>query len=73
MLAFQSRMLHFTFETAKASKEKLVLFSALAARSAVLFTLDQKDFFLLLNTPVYGMLVMTPKKFLIKVGLESHC
>ena len=50
------------------SKDKPVLFSALAARSNVLLTLDQKDFALLLNTTVYGTLVMTPKDFLIKVG-----
>lgn len=54
-----------------ASKDKPVLFSALAARSAVLLTLDQKDFSLLLNTAVYGMFVMTPKNFLIKVGLKK--
>jgi predicted nucleic acid-binding protein len=52
-----------------ASKDKPVLISALAAKSYVLLTLDQKDFAGILNTEVYGMFVATPKGFLIRQGL----
>jgi hypothetical protein len=47
-----------------ASKDKPVLISALAARCAVLLTLDKGDFGILLGTTVYGMLVSTPRDFL---------
>ncbi len=52
-----------------ASKDKPVLISALAARCEVLLTLDKADFGLLLGTLVYGMLVTTPRDFLIQAGL----
>ena len=52
-----------------ASKDKPVLISALAARSNVLLTLDTGDFGILLDTKVYGMLVATPRSFLIGQGL----
>jgi predicted nucleic acid-binding protein len=52
-----------------ASKEKPVLLSALAAKSDVLLTLDTGDFEILLDTKVYGMLVTTPRSFLINQGL----
>lgn len=52
-----------------ASKDKPVLISALAARSDVLLTLDIGDFKLLLGTEVYGMLVTTPRDFLVGEGL----
>ena len=52
-----------------ASKDKPVLISALAATSDVLLTLDQKDFGILLDTEVYGMLVTTPRGFLMRQGL----
>ena len=49
-----------------ASKDKPVLISALAARCDALLTLDTGDFDLLLGTEVYGMLVTTPRDFLIR-------
>ncbi len=52
-----------------ASKDKPVLISALAAKCAVLLTLDKADFGILLGTTVYGMLVSTPREFLIGEGL----
>jgi predicted nucleic acid-binding protein len=52
-----------------ASKDKPVLISALAARCNVLLTLDRGDFGLLIDTKVYGMLVTTPRSFLIEQGL----
>ncbi len=52
-----------------ASKDKPVLISALAAKSEVLLTLDKRDFGILLGTTVYGMLVSTPRDFLIGQGL----
>jgi predicted nucleic acid-binding protein len=52
-----------------ASKDKPVLISALAAKCAVLLTLDKGDFGLLLGTTVYGMRVNTPRDFLIGEGL----
>ena len=52
-----------------ASKDKPVLISALAAKSAVLLTLNKGDFALLLGTTVYGMAVSTPRAFLVKNGL----
>ena len=48
-----------------ASKDKPVLISALAAKCAVLLTLDKGDFGILLGTTVYGMRVSTPRDFLI--------
>ena len=52
-----------------ASKDKPVLISALAAKSEVLLTLDKADFALLLGTTVYGMVVSTPRDFLVQNGL----
>jgi len=52
-----------------ASKDKPVLISALAARCEVLLTLDKSDFGIVLGTRVYGMLVSTPRDFLIDEGL----
>ena len=52
-----------------ASKDKPVLISALAAKCDVLLTLDKADFRLLLGTTVYGMLVITPRDFLVHIGL----
>ena len=52
-----------------AAKDKPVLISALAARCNVLLTLDTGDFELLLGTEVYGMLVITPRDFLIRQNL----
>ena len=52
-----------------ASKDKPVLISAMAARCEVLLTLDKADFGLLLGTVVYGMLVTSPRDFLIHAGL----
>lgn len=52
-----------------ASKDKPVLISALAAGSDVLLTLDKADFELFLGTTVYGMLVSTPRDYLIGQGL----
>jgi hypothetical protein len=49
-----------------ASKDKPVLISALAARCDALLTLDTGDFDLLLGTEVYGMLVTTPRDFLMR-------
>lgn len=51
-----------------ASKDKPVLISALAARCEVLLTLDRGDFGIVLGTTVYGMLVSTPREFLIGRG-----
>lgn len=52
-----------------ASKDKPVLISAMAAKCHVLLTLDTGDFGILLDTRVYGMLVTTPRSFLIGQGL----
>ena len=52
-----------------ASKDKPVLISALAAKCDVLLTLDTGDFEVLLVTEVYGMMVSTPRSFLIDRGL----
>ena len=52
-----------------AGKDKPVLISALAAQSKVLLTLDTGDFGLLIGTEVYGMLVTTPRDFLVRQGL----
>lgn len=52
-----------------ASKDKPVLISALAARCDLLLTLDKGDFGLLLGTEVYGMMVLTPRDFLLGQGL----
>jgi predicted nucleic acid-binding protein len=52
-----------------AGKDKPVLISALAAHSEVLLTLDTGDFELLISTEVYGMLVTTPRDFLVRQGL----
>jgi predicted nucleic acid-binding protein len=52
-----------------ASKDKPVLISALAAKAEVLLTLDSGDFGVLLDTKVYGMLVATPRSFLLSQGL----
>jgi hypothetical protein len=53
-----------------ASKDKPVLISALAASCAVLLTLDKGDFGILLGTTVYGMLVSTPRDFLVAEGFD---
>ena len=50
-------------------KDKPVLISALAAQSKALLTLDTGDFELLIGTEVYGMLVTTPRDFLVRQGL----
>lgn len=52
-----------------ASKDKPVLISALAAKCDVLLTLDTGDFGILIETKVYGMMVTTPRSFLISQGL----
>jgi predicted nucleic acid-binding protein len=52
-----------------AAKDKPVLISALAAESQVLLTLDRCDFGIILETEVYGMLVTTPRGFLVREGL----
>jgi predicted nucleic acid-binding protein len=52
-----------------ASKDKPVLISALAAKCDVLLTLDTGDFGIIIDTKVYGMLVTTPRSFLIAQGL----
>ena len=52
-----------------ASKDKPVLISALAAKCDALLTLDTGDFGILIDTKVYGMLVTTPRSFLIALGL----
>lgn len=52
-----------------AAKDKPVLISALAAESQVLLTLDRGDFGIILETEVYGMLVTTPRGFLVREGL----
>jgi predicted nucleic acid-binding protein len=52
-----------------ASKDKPVLISALAAKCNVLLTLDTGDFGIIIDTKVYGMLVTTPRSFLIGQGL----
>lgn len=52
-----------------ASKDKPVLISALAAKCDVLLTLDTGDFEVLLDTDVYGMLVTTPRAFLLEQGI----
>lgn len=52
-----------------AAKDKPVLISALAARCDALLTLDTGDFELLLGTEVYGLLVTTPRDFLISQDL----
>lgn len=52
-----------------ASKDKPVLISALADQSDVLLTLDIGDFGPLLGSKVYGVLVTTPRDFLVREGL----
>ena len=52
-----------------AAKDEPVLISALAAESQVLLTLDRGDFGIVLETEVYGMLVTTPRGFLVREGL----
>jgi hypothetical protein len=52
-----------------AAKDKPVLISALAAECQVLLTLDRGDFGIVLETEVYGMLVTTPRAFLVREGL----
>ena len=52
-----------------ASKDKPVLILALAAKCDVLLTLDTGDFGILIDTKVYGMIVTTPRSFLIAQGL----
>jgi len=52
-----------------ASKDKPVLISALAAKCNVLLTLDTGDFGIIIDTKVYGMIVTTPRSFLIGKGL----
>lgn len=52
-----------------ASKDKPVLISALADQSDVLLTLDIGDFGPLLGSAVYGMLVTTPRDFLVREGV----
>ena len=52
-----------------AAKDKPVLTSALAAESDVLLTLDRGDFGIVLETEVYGLLVTTPRGFLVREGL----
>ncbi|MFM7181657.1 MAG: hypothetical protein ACKO2G_09360 [Verrucomicrobiales bacterium] len=52
-----------------ASKDKPVLVSALAASRDVLLTLDRGDFGIVLGTTVYGMMVSTPREFLVAEGL----
>lgn len=51
-----------------ASKDRPILFSALAS-AEVLLTLDRKDFADLLGSTFYGLLVMTPADFLTR---ERH-
>lgn len=53
----------------RASKDKPVLISALAAKCDTLLTLDTGDFGILLGTEVYGMRVATPRDFLIRKRL----
>jgi predicted nucleic acid-binding protein len=53
----------------RATKDKPVLISALAAHCEVLLTLDKTDFGILLGTEVYGMKVSTPRDFLMHHGL----
>lgn len=53
----------------KASKDKPVLISALAAKCETLLTLDTGDFGIVLGTEVYGMRVDAPRDFLVRAGL----
>ena len=52
-----------------ASKDKPVLISALAEKCDLLLTLDKCDFGMLLGTEVYGVMIMTPRDFLVSQGL----
>lgn len=51
------------------SKDKPVLISALADQSDMLLTVDIGDFGPLLGSEVYGMLVTTPRDFLVREGI----
>ncbi len=63
-LAVTNDQLTFDWPIAfEASKDKPVLFSALACAD-VLLTLDRRDFRELLGTTIYGLLVLTPGDFL---------
>ena len=46
-----------------------VLITALAERCDLLLTLDKGDFGMLLGTEVYGMMILTPREFLVSQGL----
>ena len=50
----------------KVSKDKPPLLSAIAAYARVFLTLDRKDFGSMLNTSIYGVVVLTPGDFLEK-------
>jgi hypothetical protein len=52
-----------------AAKNRPVIMSALASGCVVLLTLDTRDFQLLLGTEVYGMLVTTPRQFLVREAI----
>lgn len=45
------------------SKDKMILGSALAARSAYLVTGDRKDFGILFNQDIQGLQIVTPQSF----------
>ena len=51
------------------AKDKPVLISALASESNYLLTLDMADFGIVLDTNVYGMRVVTPRRFLVEQGI----
>lgn len=51
------------------AKNRSVILSALASGCEVLLTLDTRDFQLLLGTEVYGMLVTTPRQFLVREAM----
>jgi hypothetical protein len=52
-----------------AAKNRPLIMSALAAGCEVLLTLDTRDFELLLGTQIYGMLVTTPRQFLVREAM----
>ncbi len=52
-----------------AARNKPALIAALAAGCEVLVTLDMRDFQLLLGTEVYGLLVTTPRQFLVRESM----
>jgi hypothetical protein len=52
-----------------AAKNRPLIMSALAADCEVLLTLDTRDFQLLLGTQIYGMLVTTPRQFLVREAM----